>query len=60
MNSTTEAIRAEKLVKTFGSVTALAGVSLIDSTRPFREPTEPSPWLMDKRLNFKHAVFPKH
>jgi hypothetical protein len=30
MNSATEAIRAEKLVKTFGSVTALAGVSLID------------------------------
>jgi ABC-type sugar transport system ATPase subunit len=28
MNSTTEAIRAEKLVKAFGSVTALAGVSL--------------------------------
>jgi len=28
MNSATEAIRAEKLVKAFGSVTALAGVSL--------------------------------
>jgi simple sugar transport system ATP-binding protein len=28
MNGTDEAIRAEKLVKTFGTITALAGVSL--------------------------------
>ena len=29
------------------------------STRPLREPTELSPWLTAKRLNFKHAGLPE-